>query len=66
VDTTSIREKTPEVPLEKPKMTVCAGCRVEYPQKDLISVHEGRHDNLHFFHGDLVCRKCARSNGVEF
>jgi hypothetical protein len=64
VDTTSIRETTPEVLLEKPLK--CAGCGQSFLKEQHITVHEGRHDNLHFFHGDLVCRPCARANGVDF
>ena len=64
MDTISIREKTPEVPLESTAR--CAGCRESFPKKDLITVHEGHHDNLHFFNGDLICRPCARSNGVAY
>ncbi len=66
VDTISIRTDSPEVLPENPKLAVCSGCRGEYPKKDLITVHEGRHDNLHFFNGDRICKSCARANGVEF
>jgi hypothetical protein len=65
VDTISIRETTTEVPPENPNLAVCSGCRGEYPEKDLTTVHEGHHDNLVFFHGDRICRPCARVNGVE-
>jgi hypothetical protein len=34
--------------------------------QELVEVHEGRHDNLVFFDGDLLCRPCAREGGVEF
>jgi hypothetical protein len=44
----------------------CAGCNRRLPKQDLITVHEGHHDNLHFFHGDRICKPCARRNGVEF
>jgi hypothetical protein len=64
VDTISIREKTPEV--TPPKRIRCASCRQEFPKQDLITVYEGRHDNLHFFHGDLICKPCARRNGVAY
>jgi len=69
VDTISIRENTPEVPPSEARhkeLAVCSGCRVEYREKQLITVHEGHHDNLTFFDGDRVCRKCARVGGVEF
>jgi hypothetical protein len=61
-----IRENPPKVTAEKPKTAVCAGCRCEYPQRDLITVHEGRHDNLTFFDGDRICKTCARRNGVSY
>jgi hypothetical protein len=66
VDTTSIREKTPEVPAREATQEECAGCRREFSEKDLITVHEGRHHNLHFFAGGRICKSCARANGVEF
>jgi hypothetical protein len=61
---TIIREKAPEVTASD--TLECAGCGDSYCKQDLITVHEGRHDNLHFFNGDLICRPCARANGVEF
>ena len=44
----------------------CAGCGKVSPRRDLIVVHEGRHDNLVYFHGDKLCRRCARRNGVSY
>jgi hypothetical protein len=44
----------------------CAGCRRRFPRRELVEVHEGRHDGLHFFDGDKVCRSCARRNGVSY
>ena len=66
METISIREKTTGVPLEKQKLAVCSGCRVEYPRQEMVYLHEGHHDNLHFFNGGLVCRPCARRNGVAY
>ncbi len=66
MDTLSIREKTPEVPAREATQEECAGCRESFRREEFITVHEGCHDNLHFFNGDLVCRPCARANGVEF
>jgi hypothetical protein len=60
----SIRNDSPEVTPDK--RIRCAGCRQEFPKQELITVHEGRHDNLHFFHGDRICKSCARVGGVEF
>jgi hypothetical protein len=64
VDTLSIREKAPEVRGESTQK--CAGCRDSFRKQDLITVHEGHHDDLHFFNGDRICKSCARANGVEF
>ena len=64
MDTISIREKSPEVPLES--TAKCAGCRREFPKEQLMAVHEGHHDNLVFFDGDRMCKPCARSNGVAY
>jgi hypothetical protein len=56
----------PRIPTEKPKTAVCAGCRGEYPRRELVTVHEGHHDGLVYFHGAKLCRPHARRNGVEF
>ena len=42
----------------------CTGCRQRFSRRALIVVHEGMHDNLIYFHGDKLCRPCARRNGV--
>ena len=65
MDTTILRESPPKVTVREAN-DECAGCGNSFCKQDLITVHEGRHDNLTFFNGDLVCRKCARANGVEF
>jgi hypothetical protein len=65
VDTTIVREKSPDVLLSEVARK-CAECRESFPKAELITVHEGRHDNLHFFNGDRICKSCARANGVEF
>lgn len=67
MDTRSIRTPTPEVPSpEKPKVARCASCGGEYPKRESVLLHEGNHDNLHFFHGERVCKPCARRNGVSY
>ena len=66
MDTRSIRAALNEVPAEKPKTAVCAGCLGEYPRCEMVQLHEDNHDNLTYFHGDRLCRPCARSNGVAF
>ncbi len=41
------------------KSAACAGCVRRFPCRDLIELHEDNHDNLTYFHGDLLCRSCA-------
>jgi len=65
VDTLSIREKTPQVPIGE-ATDKHAGCGDSFRKQDLITVHEGRHDNLTFFNGESICKPCARAGGVEF
>jgi hypothetical protein len=66
VDTRSIRTPSTEVPQEKPKTARCAGCRGEYPRKEMVHLHEDNHDNLTYFHGDHLCRRCADAAGVDY
>jgi hypothetical protein len=42
----------------------CSGCGSRVPQRDLVELHEGNHDNLTHFHGDMLCGGCAHSHGV--
>jgi hypothetical protein len=42
------------------------GCRQRFSRREIIVVHEGMHDNLVYFHGDKLCRRCARRNGVSY
>jgi hypothetical protein len=56
----------PRTPTEKPKMAVCSGCGGEYPNRELIELHEDNHDNLTYFHGDRLCRLCANDAGVDY
>jgi len=44
----------------------CAGCRETLRRRELVVVNEGMHDNLVYFHGDKLCRPCARCNGVSY
>jgi hypothetical protein len=64
VDTRSLAP--PRTPTEKPKTAPCAGCRESFPRRELVTVHDGRHDGLHFFDGDSVCKPCARRSRVTF
>ena len=56
----------PRAPTAKTKTARCAGCRLEYPRKEMVAVQEGHHDNLVFFGGEKVCKPCARRNGVSY
>ena len=40
----------------------CDGCGDQ--SRDLIVLHEGKHDNLTHFDGDQLCPKCADGAGV--
>jgi hypothetical protein len=56
----------PRTPTEKHRTTRCAGCGGEGTRREMVHLHEENHDNLTFFHGELVCKPCARRKGVEF
>jgi hypothetical protein len=60
-----IRENPPKVTAREATER-CAGCGHSFRKQELITAHEGHHDNLHFFNGERICRPCARRNGVEF
>ena len=47
-------------------MAVCSGWGGKYPHRELIELHEDNHDNLTFFHGEDVCKRCACTNSVSF
>lgn len=42
----------------------CFGCGDLSPVRDLVELHEGNHDDLTYFHGDLLCGSCADGAGV--
>jgi hypothetical protein len=44
----------------------CAGCRRQYPRKNLLEVTPERHDGIVFFDGDKLCRPCADGAGVAY
>jgi hypothetical protein len=48
------------------KTAACSGCGGRFRRRELIELHEGAHDNLTYFHGDLLCRRCADAAGVEY
>jgi hypothetical protein len=61
--TPTIRQGTEKVPA---KTAVCSGCGGKYPHGELIELHEDNHDNLTYFHGDHLCRRCADNVGVAY
>jgi hypothetical protein len=48
------------------KSGVCAGCGLRFRQRELVELHEGTHDSLTYFDGDLLCRACADNAGVGY
>jgi hypothetical protein len=48
------------------KKRTCCGCDGRFPAGDTIELHDGNHDNLMYFHGDVLCRVCAHKAGVEW
>ncbi len=48
----------------KRRLVPCSGCGGRFPARELIELHEDNHDNLTYFHGDLLCRECANAAGV--
>ena len=62
----SLAHLTHPVPKETrpPKLYPCSGCGGKFPARKLIELHEDNHDNLTYFHGDLLCAECANAAGV--
>ncbi len=50
--------------IARAKSGVCAGCGRRVRRRDLVELHEGNHDDLTYFHGDLLCPTCADGAGV--
>jgi hypothetical protein len=44
----------PRTPTHKPKTASCVGCRVEYPRREMVYLHQENHDNLTYFHGERM------------
>lgn len=42
----------------------CSGCGGRFAGGDLVELHEGNHDDLTHFDGDLLCQECADGAGV--
>jgi len=47
-----------------PTLSKCDGCSARLPRGEMIELHEDNHDNLTYFHGDLLCAGCADGVGV--
>jgi hypothetical protein len=47
-----------------PKARPCAGCGARFAERELVELHEGNHDGLTYFDGDLLCGECAGGAGV--
>jgi hypothetical protein len=50
---------------QEPTSAKCAGCRETFPRREQVTVHPERHDGLHYFDGDKICKSCARRSAVE-
>jgi hypothetical protein len=48
------------------KSGVCSGCGRRFGHRDLVECVEGSHDDLTYFHGDLLCPSCADAAGVDY
>lgn len=46
------------------KSGTCSGCGERHWIRELVELHEDNHDNLTYFHGDLLCGECADSAAV--
>jgi len=51
--------------IARAKTGACAGCGRRFRRRELVELHEGNHDDLTYFHGDLLCPTCADGAGVE-
>ena len=46
------------------KSGVCSGCGRRFRHRELVELHEGNHDDLTHFDGDLLCPECADNASV--
>jgi len=46
------------------RLYACAGCGEGFPRPRFVVLVEGNHDDLTFFHGDMICAECADNAGV--
>jgi hypothetical protein len=56
----------PRTPTHKPKTASCVGCRVEYPRREMVYLHQENHDDLTYFQGERMCKPCAPRNGISY
>jgi hypothetical protein len=67
MDTTRIHPAGDPFSAKQSEPTVkCTACRQRFSRREIVVVHEGMHDNLVYFHGDKLCHRCARRNGVSY
>jgi hypothetical protein len=48
------------------KTAECAGCGGRSRRRDMVECACGTHDDLTYFDGDLLCKKCADNAGVDY
>ena len=46
------------------KTGICSGCGRRFRQRELVECVEDNHDDLTYFHGDVVCFSCAAEVGA--
>jgi hypothetical protein len=46
------------------KLCSCLGCGERLPRRDLVELHQDKHDDLTYFHDDLLCWECDNVAGV--
>lgn len=51
---------------ECPKLYPCSGCGSRFPARELVECVEDNHDDLTYFHGDHLCRRCTDNAGVAY
>ncbi len=64
MDETSVACGVRPRPVRPPKGRPCAGCEERFPERELVELCEGNHDDLTYFDGDLLCGECADGAGV--
>jgi hypothetical protein len=44
----------------------CDGCGYDFGVREVTELHDGNHDGLTFFDGDILCRRCCGAAGIEY